>query len=142
MEYSDIETDVQTIVYNLIKDNKVLSYNVLDGRPEQMIRMNGFPYVLVHTPERNDEKMLTHRIRLIPLEMTIEIFCTEKESLLRSLTGEVLGILHANQRTTRGNKIFKYKTAKTNFDIDFTENIKIFKMTCTINYEVSVLDQA
>jgi hypothetical protein len=138
--YNSIETDIQTIVYNIINSNKVTACTVLDGMPDQLMKLQGFPYVLVHSPERGEEKMLTHKIRLIPLDLTIEIFARDKESIARTLAGEVLGRLQSNQATTFNSKVFKYKTSKTNLNIDYVENVKIFKITATVKYEVMVFD--
>jgi len=141
--YNSIETDTQALVYGIINDNITTSCKVLDGRPQGLMNLTGFPYVLIHSPERGDEKMLTNKIRMIPLNLTVEIFVRDKESIVRTLTGEVLGLLQSNQNITRGSNHFKYKTNSTNLTITplgGKPSKTIYQMTCSINYEVTVFD--
>jgi hypothetical protein len=139
--YSTIETDIQTLVYNLIKNNLSTSANVLDGRPDQLMRGVGFPYILVHSPERGQEEKLTNTLRKIPVTLTIEIFASDKESIVRTLSGEALGILKTNQNTTRDDKVFKYLVNNSALNIDIAENDKkIFSMIMIVGYEVYLFD--
>jgi len=143
--YNSIEVDTQKLVYDLIKDNKddILSCKILDGRPQGLMRLTGFPYVLVHTPERGQEVMLTTKIRRIPVTLTIEVFARDKESICRELTGQVLGLLQSNQQTTRDGKNFMYKTNSTNLTIipiAGQDAKSIYQMNCIVGYEVTTID--
>lgn len=143
--YNSIETDTQALVYGILNSNMTTSCKVLDGRPQGLMTLTGFPYVLVHSPERGQEKMLTNKLRMIPITIIVEIFVRDKESLVRTLTGEALGLLESHQQTTRNGKNFKYKTNSTNLNITpiAGQDAKtIFQMTCTISYEVTAFDTA
>lgn len=114
---------------------------VLDGRPDQLMKGIGFPYVLVHSPERGQEEMMTNTMRKIPISLTLEIFASDKESIVRTLAGQVFGILRNNKTITRGKKVFKYIVNTSALNIDVNENDKkIFSIVADVTYEVYIND--
>ena len=136
VSYETLELDVQSVIFNLIKDNLTTSAKVLDGIPNNLMKGIGFPYVLVRSPVRLSDTPLTNGLREITISVPIHVYVKDKESILRTLLGEIMGILKNNQVTTRENNIFRFMgVGATPHDYEDRNN-KIYSVIMNIRYRV------
>ena len=74
---------------------------ILDGIPVDMLKGIGFPYIIVHTPEENTERLTFSKHKT---EFTVHIeILDRRESNVRILSDEVKNALDSNQNTTKGS---------------------------------------
>jgi len=82
------------------------SMTIVDGIPFEQIKNEGFPIIIVHTPEVDEERitMTKHKI-----ELTIHVeILDRRESYVRIFTDAVKDALYRNQDTTRGSGYWWY----------------------------------
>ena len=116
-EYKNIEDELHTAVYNIIKnDPDISSYttNIYDGIPVQLRRGTGFPYIIVHTPTVREDQITVTK-SMVDSTIQTEII-DKKESNVRILVGLVRHALKINRVTLRGNTFYLYNIGRTNLN--------------------------
>jgi hypothetical protein len=112
IEYDDIAVELQALVINILRNDSaiaVLTTNILDGFPSSLWKNRGFPYILVHTPMVEDQRITTTKFRCVA-NLEVEVISHE-ENIARQLYDLVRKALKNNQDTTRGRCCYLYRNA-------------------------------
>lgn len=107
--YGIIESNVQSTIYGILSaDSSIatMTNNIMDGMPPNLSKGLGFPYIIIHTPTV-EEQRLTNTKFFDLVTVHIQIY-DKKEGNVRQLAGYVRNALRTNQSTTRDAALFWY----------------------------------
>lgn len=105
--YSKLVTDLQTIIWKLLKDNIPTSTvkHINDGRPVELDNNSDYPFIIVEDPEHSDSydgrNLDYDTINNSEISIEINIY-TVSSKQLREITDLVKSII-AKNRTTLNN---------------------------------------
>ena len=146
VSYSNLCSDAHGIVTKILREDSTLkkfTTNIIDGNPVFKSKLTGFPYILVRTPKRTEEKLtysnnINDERRLIILEFPI-IIVSRQERIVREISDKVLSALKNNQNTTKKYLMYLFgdriRTVQTE---GFLPNSKtyIYTNNLTVPYRV------
>lgn len=123
--YNILKSDTTTITFthadSEITTRTLGDLNIMDGIPVQLIEGVGFPYIIVHTPEENSER-LTLTKHKTEFNVHIEII-GKYEGNVRTLTDAVKDALHNAQATTKASGYWWYgRRIRTNLNYTYLQS--------------------
>lgn len=94
---------------------------ILDGVPSDMLKGTGFPYIIVHTPEQDTNRLTLGDSFKLKTEFSVHIEVIDRrERNVRILTDGVIDALFDAQTTTRADGFYLFgKSIRTNVNYTY-----------------------
>lgn len=136
--YGNIETELQSTVYNILKNDTTVSSlaKVLDGIPLELTKGRG-AYVLVHCPEITSKRMTNNgKFEVIGTILIECVTASMKESIVRTIVAAVREALRTNESVTRNSHAYLFNIEGTNFSKTREGSVNYFNVDIEVSYRM------
>lgn len=132
--YANLQTEIQSAIYDLLNSN-ISNVTVVDGLPNELMRGTGFPYIIVRTPNPQDNN-ITFSSTFVETTVPVEIeIWSQQESVVRSISDSVREVLLTNVATLEGEGAFNGRVQNSSINpFSISENKVAHRMNMVFTY--------